>query len=228
MTPLPLQMAFSQIHKKFEPDVGRRGRLFETAMMRLTQWWQEVFFHANQRGHGEVQNRTFDEVAAELRRKGYVTLNLMRDISNTMTESHQYYSDDEDDEDDDAEIIRSSKSLQKHALSRRGSRDVSSQLFTALCRGLGIPARLVVSIQSTPWRASIGKSNLADPAQNHSSEGDTHKGKAKAFPGVGQALNGSSTVEKGSSDNKGTKPAIHLRRQRPKGRRLGTVKKGCF
>lgn len=64
----------------------------------------------------------------------------------------------EDILDDEVETIRSSKSLMKHALMSSGSRDTSAQLFTALCRALGIPARLVVSVQSVPWQASVGKS----------------------------------------------------------------------
>ncbi|KAH8806536.1 hypothetical protein DL96DRAFT_1717820 [Flagelloscypha sp. PMI_526] len=59
--------------------------------------------------------------------------------------------------DDDGEVIRNVNSLMKHSLKRSGTRDVSAQLFTALCRALDIPARLVVSIQSVPWKASVGK-----------------------------------------------------------------------
>ncbi|KIJ26682.1 hypothetical protein M422DRAFT_785169 [Sphaerobolus stellatus SS14] len=69
LTPLPLQLAFTQITKKREPDHRRRGRLFEAAMMRLTQWWQETYFQADKRGSGEIQNKTFDEVELELRRR---------------------------------------------------------------------------------------------------------------------------------------------------------------
>ena len=60
-------------------------------------------------------------------------------------------------DDDDSEVIKSEKSLMKHALMMRGSRDTSAQLFTSLCRALGIPARLVASLQSVPWQAGIGK-----------------------------------------------------------------------
>lgn len=62
-----------------------------------------------------------------------------------------------DSDDDEGEVIKSEKSLMKHALMMRGSRDTSAQLFTALCRALGIPTRLVVSLQSVPWQAGIGK-----------------------------------------------------------------------
>ncbi|KAH9931640.1 Rad4-domain-containing protein [Epithele typhae] len=71
--------------------------------------------------------------------------------------------DDDDGVDDeerygiDGEKIRGEKSLMKHALMQKGSRDTSAQLFTALCRALGIPARLVVSLQSVPWQAGVGK-----------------------------------------------------------------------
>ncbi|KZV92249.1 Rad4-domain-containing protein [Exidia glandulosa HHB12029] len=58
---------------------------------------------------------------------------------------------------EEGEVVRSEKSLMKHALQRSGSRDISAQLFTALCRSLGIPARLVFSVQSVPWQASVGK-----------------------------------------------------------------------
>jgi len=60
-------------------------------------------------------------------------------------------------DDESGETLRSEKSLMKHALQLSGSQDVSAQLFTALCRSLGIPSRLVFSVQSVPWQASAGK-----------------------------------------------------------------------
>ena len=53
----------------------------------------------------------------------------------------------------------------KHVLNRRGSKDISAQLFTALCRALKIPTRLVVSLQSVPWNASAGKSKSPSKAK---------------------------------------------------------------
>jgi xeroderma pigmentosum group C-complementing protein len=66
LTPLALQTAFTHIHKKHEPDARRRGRMFQAAVARLTQWWREAFFEVEPQGSGEIQSRTFDEVAAEL------------------------------------------------------------------------------------------------------------------------------------------------------------------
>lgn len=44
--------------------------------------------------------------------------------------------------------------LSTAAAARRGSREASAVLFCATCRSLGIPARLVVSVQAPPWSAS--------------------------------------------------------------------------
>lgn len=117
------------ITKKRHPDAAKRGRLFESAMMRLTQWWHEEFFEIEDAGH--IRSRTFDEVQG-----------IIFEV---------------DLEDNEGEVIKGPQSLMKHALKRRGSRDVSAQLFTALCRAIGIPARLIVSLQSVPWQASVGK-----------------------------------------------------------------------
>ena len=129
MAPMSLQTSFAMITKKRHPEAAKRGRLFETAMMRLTEWWYGGFFDIE--GGGHIRSRTFDEAQEVLFEVDF--------------------------EDTDGEVIRSPKSLMKHALQRRGSRDVSSQLFTALCRALDIPARLVVSLQSVPWQAHVGK-----------------------------------------------------------------------
>lgn len=42
-----------------------------------------------------------------------------------------------------------------HAMS--GSREISAQLFAALCRSLGIPSRLVISVQVPSWSISASK-----------------------------------------------------------------------
>jgi xeroderma pigmentosum group C-complementing protein len=145
----------------------------------------------------------------------------------------------------EGEIIRSCKSLQKHVLLRRGSRDVSAQLFTALCRALSVPARLVISVQSVPWKASIGKQKPSYRSKkkgkqkaeepDNAEHDDTEevvipttlpdlKGKGKAsFPGYGQTLNGdASSSAKGKEK---AKAVIKLRKQRQQGRKLGSARK---
>jgi xeroderma pigmentosum group C-complementing protein len=152
------------------------------------------------------------------------------------------------EESDDAECIRSPKSLMKHALARSGSRDVSAQLFTALCRALGIPARLVVSLQSVPWRTGVGKpkpktnrkskeqlengkGKERDSGNNDEDSDETGeiailprdlKGKGKAkeelFPGAGQSIDGRAVKPLKSN----TPPVIKLRKSKSKGRTLGS------
>ncbi|KAG0698293.1 Rad4-domain-containing protein [Suillus ampliporus] len=134
LTPLHLQNGFALIHKSRVPDHNKRGRLFEAAVTRLVEWWTSTFFSVLPTGH--IKNRTFDENERELALRGNAIF---------------------DEESDDGERIRSPNSLMKHALMQSGSRDTSAQLFTALCRALDIPARLIVSLQSIPWQSGVGK-----------------------------------------------------------------------
>ena len=149
ITPLALQNGFAMIHKSRVPDQNKRGRIFEAAVDRLVTWWCETFFFVTSTGH--IRSRTFEEVEDEIALVG----------------------EPEGSEPDNrgSERIRSVESLMKHVLLQRGSRDTSAQLFTALCRALDIPARLVVSLQSVPWKSKVGK-----PAPRM--EGSKGKGKA--------------------------------------------------
>lgn len=149
LTPLHLQNAFT-IHKSRVPDQNQRGRMFERAMEQLTKWWTNTFFEVIPDGH--IRNHTYEEVQQKLEIRG---LHIPGDDN---FETQLDLESLQDVLDDEPEIIRNSKSLMKHALMQTGSRDTSAQLFTALCRGLGIPARLVVSIQSMPWKAGIDRS----------------------------------------------------------------------
>jgi xeroderma pigmentosum group C-complementing protein len=171
LTPSPIQNSFSMIHKSRIPDDVKRGYLFEQAVSRLASWWADTFFTVRPTGH--LRNRTFDDVQRVLLSKGLVDV-----TGKGKAKALPHDVDPLDDlfEDDQVEIVRSAKSLMKHALMRSGSRDVSSQLFTALCRALGVPARLVVSLQSVPWQTNVGLSKT--PAKKRASNA---KGKAVAL-----------------------------------------------
>lgn len=157
------------IHKSRIPDDVKRGYLFEQAVSRLASWWADTFFTVKPTGH--LRNRTFEDVQRVL---------LSRDLVDVTGKGKAKALPQDVDpledlfEDDQVEVVRSAKSLMKHALVRSGSRDVSSQLFTALCRALGVPARLVVSLQSVPWQTNVGRSKT--PAKQKAS----NKGKAVA------------------------------------------------
>ncbi|KAG1735235.1 hypothetical protein EDB19DRAFT_1725199 [Suillus lakei] len=156
LTPLHLHNGFALIHKSRVPDHNKRGRLFETTVTRLVEWWTSTFFCVLPTGH--IKNRTFDENKRELALRGNAIF--------------------EDEESDDGERIRSPNSLMKHALMQSGSRDTSAQLFTALCRALDIPARLVVSLQSIPWQSGVGKPKLKTTDKDRLPSGQ--KGKQRA------------------------------------------------
>ncbi|KAF9465269.1 hypothetical protein BDZ94DRAFT_1160286 [Collybia nuda] len=144
LTPLALQTAFATIHKSRIPDQNQRGRLFEAAVTNLTEWWSSTFFEVTFDGH--IRNKTYDMVQSKLAARGLL-----------VEEGRPEPEDIHDILGFGGETMRSPKSLMKHALMQSGSRDTSAQLFTALCRGMGIPARLVVSLQSVPWQSGVGK-----------------------------------------------------------------------
>ncbi|CAK5283922.1 unnamed protein product [Mycena citricolor] len=195
LAPLSLQTSFAMIHKSRVPESQKRGRMFETAMNGLARWWIEDYFTVLLEGH--VRNRPFGVVQAEMDRRGLGPEDPLDDELLEVILA------------DEGEVIHGPKSLMKHALMGKGSRDVSAQLFTALCRALSIPARLVVSLQSVPWK----KSGISGDAKG--------KGKAKADSSVTTDAEGSSSAPK-SAKAKGkekARPSVKLRKS--KGNVLG-------
>ncbi|KAF9103017.1 hypothetical protein BGX27_010777 [Mortierella sp. AM989] len=81
------------------------------------------------------------------------------------------------------ECIKQRKKLQRKLLNRNGSTDVCSQLFTAICRSLGLKARLVESLQACSFKISLAKEELASSVKNEvgssSSKLASRKGKKK-------------------------------------------------
>ncbi|KAI9443537.1 Rad4-domain-containing protein [Lactarius indigo] len=150
LTPLAIHNSFAMIHKSRIPDDVKRGYLFELAMSRLATWWADTFFTVKPTGH--LCSRTFEDVQQVLLSMGLIDGSDKKGKGKALPPDIDLLEDDSE-----VEIVRSAKSLMKHALMRSGSRDVSSQLFTALCRALGIPSRLVVSLQSVPWQTNVGR-----------------------------------------------------------------------
>ncbi|PFH49962.1 hypothetical protein AMATHDRAFT_194065 [Amanita thiersii Skay4041] len=207
LTPLNLQNGFAMIHKSRVPDQNQRGRMFEAAIRSLTEWWTDTFFDVLPEGH--LRSRTYDDIQGRLIAEGLVSSTPPEPQSTSSSStppdetaialfltSNLTFPDEEtlqDILDDDGERIRGPKSLMKHALMRCGSRDTSAQLFTALCRALGIPARLVVSLQSVPWRAKEGRPKPKYPKKVK------NKGKAKQVDEEG-STNGQDDEEENEDD----------------------------
>jgi hypothetical protein len=120
LTPFAIQNAFRVIKKTWTPYVHQRGRAFEAAILRLVEWWAQEYFQIEMTGH--IRSKTFEEVQKSLASGEYD----FDEDGNLVYGEGDY----------EHEIVKSAKSLMKHVLMRRGSRDVSSQLFTALCRAL--------------------------------------------------------------------------------------------
>jgi len=70
------------------------------------------------------------------------------------------------------EAAASPKQLCTAARQRIGSRETKSILFCALCRSLGIPARLVVSVQVVPSAASKGSGRSQQRPSSSTGDGD--------------------------------------------------------
>jgi len=223
LTPLDLQTTFLNIKKSRVPEAAYRGLMFENAMRALVGWWASVFFRVRKSGH--IQSHTYEETQQLLKPDDY-EFGENYQLAYASFEGH--------------EIVKTPKSLMKHALMRSGSRDVSAQLFTALCRALGIPARLVVSLQSVPWQANVGKSKPTGKKRSKpdapASSGDDMKeatvpairdikGKGRAIDSDGgyvisdgsrSSTTGSPSVNgRGKGKRKAT-PAVRLPKSRPK------------
>lgn len=222
LTPLTLQNAFLNIKKSRIPDAGYRGHTFENSIKALVEWWADAFFRVQSTGH--IQSHTFEEIQ-QLLKSGDYEFDENYQLAYASLEGH--------------EIIKTPKSLMKHALMRSGSCDVSAQLFTALCRALDIPARLVVSIQSVPWHAKPKRTEKrrSKPDTPADSDADMEevivpavrdaKGKGRAIdPEGGYVVSDgrrSPTAGPPSANGKGkargkqrATPAVRLRKSRPK------------
>ena len=154
--PLRIQTAFQSISRVTTPAENDRARLFDAALHSLVSWWWQCFDVVEDL-EGE-RTRTFAEVAAELEARG-------------ITSMDDLIAPDEDDASArngkgkarkalpfaPHEVVRSVQSLMKRSVTFKGTRDMSAQLFTATCRALGIPARLVCSLQPVSWRTTTAK-----------------------------------------------------------------------
>jgi xeroderma pigmentosum group C-complementing protein len=105
-------------------------------------------------------------------------------------------------------------------------------LFTALCRGLGIPARLVVSIQSVPWQAGIDK--LRPSYRKHKptrKNGEYVEAEQTSKAGSSDSVNGPDglsvpTMSEKAKGKQKAKPEIRLRKTKDQGHNLGRSRLG--
>lgn len=238
LVPLPIQHGFTSITKNAHPDPARRGRLFETALVRLASWFapsplantQNIYaerpptgwFRITHAGH--IKTHTFEagvrriqmlekrEAERKIRRakRQERRAKQARARIKGKGKARDSSSSSSDDEGDDLEVsdpedewyaperLRSPNSIAKHALQRSGSRDVAALIFVAIVRALGIPARLVSSLQCVPWSVPKDYSSRSRKPKNRvaSTLGENEQG---AGTGETAALRASSGL--GSPDS---------------------------
>ncbi|KAK4051528.1 hypothetical protein OIV83_002668 [Microbotryomycetes sp. JL201] len=161
--PLSVQNAFFTFSRQTHENERDRGRLFEDALKRLLEWWFETFELDDDK---ELVRRDVEEVEHQLARwrdtsKGRNGATFPWEET-TSASKHEPSSSKGKKGKGKArwgaseatwEEIDGLNGFSKHAQALSGSRDMSAQLFTCLCRALDIPARLVYSLQPIDWRS---------------------------------------------------------------------------
>jgi xeroderma pigmentosum group C-complementing protein len=135
----------------------------------------------------------FRITAPSLRKRGYLSPATLEAEINAWKE-HQYHADTF------GERIESLDAFRAIARKCEGSRDVGEQLFTALLRGLGIEARMIVSLQPAGFgfsAAEEGKPKNLEKLKNAVRE--TASTPAKATPNMGKVPQRAATKAKNAS-----------------------------
>jgi xeroderma pigmentosum group C-complementing protein len=150
----------------FPPPGGRvDGWVVESAAERDERWRQE---RAQRQAHarelaarskeggasrGKGKEKAIDvDAAPKAPRQACPDITLFGPGANSVTPTYLHLAPS-------LELIISPESLLERHEARNGSRETSAQLFCSMCRALGIPARLVISVQVAPW--SIGAAKVA-------------------------------------------------------------------
>ncbi|GAA99371.1 uncharacterized protein L969DRAFT_47615 [Mixia osmundae IAM 14324] len=160
LVPLQIQQNFTNYSKATHPQPNDRARAFERAMKRLMSWWFNNF--TVEPDVPRVHTQHYFAVEELLRQLGKLDVEAIQSWRPPRSSSKKKKSRKTEERApppwaDKGELIKDSVSLMKRAVILRGSLDVSAQLFTALCRALDIPARLVFSLQPVDWHTAAPK-----------------------------------------------------------------------
>ena len=204
--PAHLINAFSAFNRHTHPNERDRSRLWEAALKDLTAWWSSRF-HVLPTGHlvrrlATAVQAELDAIAqAERANRPQAAGRLRRGMEAEMS----------------SEAVRSTRSLSKHVRAMQGSRDMAAQLFTSLCRALGLGARLVFSLQPVDWRAPGAAGGLKGKAKIKAQGGCGENGE-RAGPRSGSQGKGKEKEEREWRDGRGElsykPPPIRLRRNK--------------
>jgi xeroderma pigmentosum group C-complementing protein len=110
--------------------------------------------------------KRFAITAPGLRKRGYGSkLQLKNTIASYRNDMH--------DPEQHGERVRNLEEFRQLAKGNSGSRDIGAQLFTALCRGLGIDARMVANLQPSGFGWSKSEQSTAKKAGSTASDEDS-------------------------------------------------------
>ncbi|XXG94337.1 hypothetical protein Hte_000591 [Hypoxylon texense] len=141
------------------PDMSHGDPLFRL-MKCLVSWWKQ----------------RFKIISPGLRKWGYMDARRLGKLMKS-------FETDDNDPDRFGERIKTLEELRLHAQECTGSRDVGSQLFTALLRGLGLEARMVANIQSL----GFGFSRIEDADDENTAQKDSTNAEESATPTPGKS-----------------------------------------
>lgn len=165
------------IHPRLEPERRERIRMFEALMHELVGWWLRTFqLDADTCAAAAWRQPCMDIIAGtrfapRARVDGWIVESPARAKRRDGMQIAIFPPGDGADVPTYLRLAppgerASLRDLRRRADTRTGSRETSAILFCATCRSLGIPARLVVSVQAPPWSAS----NAAKRAPEKGSE----------------------------------------------------------
>ncbi|KAF9940043.1 hypothetical protein BGZ67_008363 [Mortierella alpina] len=77
------------------------------------------------------------------------------------------------------ECLKKRKNLQRKLLNRSGSSDVCAQLFTGICRALGLKTRLIESLQACSFKCTLPKEEASAEVGTEAESSTTKPSKAK-------------------------------------------------
>lgn len=248
--PLHLQNAFRTFSKTTHPNEHERVRLFDRALKDLTEWWYTWFEVEDEKGlkrrdtvEVEQELEAWREVGAEAGSSKFPWEEVEQQ---KMMDAVDVAAEEEDDEtqrrkrkrkgkgkerqwgpsEDNWEPIHGIKSIHKHARLFSGSRDMSAQLFTALCRALDIPSRLVFSLQPVDWRAPSAtakksgrkkkkKGDVEDMGATTDSEAESRGKKGRGSAATSGRDSAGEKWEDGRGKLTYARPKVNLRKGKP-------------
>ncbi|WFD21261.1 hypothetical protein MCAP1_003522 [Malassezia caprae] len=193
MVPSLLLHKLQAIHPRLEPERRERVRMFESFMTELVSWWH-ARFHVHARMAAAAAWR---QPSQDLWQPAPAPAHTWIDgwCVETPLEREQRHKRETRSKSHTQEVAifptgehasvptylrllpppeaaASPKQLCAAARRRLGSRETKAILFCALCRSLGIPARLVVSVQVVPSAASKGPARPPPRLSSPSDEED--------------------------------------------------------